>query len=261
MRVSAEPVATSEPHSELIRELCDEATRSQSSHAYRDKVLELLSERIEVDAALFHELSPRVPLARAAFKGLDLAVLDSSSRGWDEMAVRLQPLLDVALRQSGAATDAEAFPRGSRSRRDWETRIAKPLGIRGLLIGHLLRHGRVISAVVLMRRSRGFSRAERVWLGKLLPCLTLGDSYWQFAGQQRFAGMLAAPICRDQRLTARQRQIVEGVALGRTNRQIAAALEISPHTVRNILVEICERLGAGNRADVVRLAVLSTPRE
>ena len=77
---------------------------------------------------------------RARIARLDLAVLDSSSRGWDEMAVRLQPLLDVALRQSGAATDAEAFPRGSRSRRDWETRIAKPLGI-GVTQGEKLPSG------------------------------------------------------------------------------------------------------------------------
>jgi DNA-binding CsgD family transcriptional regulator len=48
------------------------------------------------------------------------------------------------------------------------------------------------------------------------------------------------------------------VALGRTNRQIAEMLRISPNTVRNTLANVCERLGAGNRADVVRLAVLSS---
>lgn len=243
---------------DLSRELCHVAMLVSTGRAYRTRVLELLRPHLAFDAALFHELSPRVPLSRAAVWGLDLDALTTNSAGWDETAVRLQPLLEVALAGGGAATDTEAFPRGSRSRREWDKRVAKPLGIGGLLAGHLLRHGRIISAVLLMRRRRGFTLDERAWLEELLPCLTLGDAYWQFAGQRRFAGMLARPVCRDQRLTPRQRQIVEGVALGRTNRQIAESLGISPNTVRNLLVAVCERLGAGNRADVVRLAVLGS---
>jgi DNA-binding CsgD family transcriptional regulator len=243
----------------LVRHLCDVAVKVSSVVEYRTHVLDALRLHLAFDAALFHELSPRVSLSRAAVWGLEPGAIDANRASWDETAVRLQPLLEVALAQGGAATDSEAFPRGSRSRREWEQRIAKPLGIQSLLVGHLLRHGRVISAVILMRRRKGFTRAERIWLAELLPCLTLGDAYWQFAGKRRFDGMLAQPVCRDQRLTARQREIVEGVALGRTNLQIAEGLGISPHTVRNILVEVCARLGAGNRADVVRLAVLSAP--
>lgn len=245
--------------SDLVRELCAMAVHANGVAEYRMGVLEALGARLTFDAALFHELSPRVPLTRAAVVGIEPGLLEMNSAGWDETAVRLQPLLDVALRQGGAATDVEAFPKGSRSRREWERRIAKPLDIRGLLVGHLLRQGRVISAVLLMRRSAGFTRSERAWLGELLPCLTLGDAYFQPVGQRRFGGMLTRPVCRDQRLTARQREVVEGVALGRTNRQIAETLGVSPHTVRNLLVQVCERLGAGNRADVVRLAVLGAP--
>jgi DNA-binding CsgD family transcriptional regulator len=244
-------------NSELVRQLCEVAVQVSSVAEYRTGVLDMLRPHIAFDAALFHELSPRVSLSRAAMIGFEPGQVHASSASWDETAVRLQPLLELALAQGGAATDTEAFPNGSRSRREWEQGLAKRLGIRHLLAGHLLRHGRVISALLLMRRRKAFTRAERAWLGGLLSCLTLGDSYWQFAGQGRFAGMLAQPVCRDQRLTARQRQVVEGVALGRTNRQIGEMLGVSPHTVRNILALVCERLGAGNRADVVRLAVLT----
>jgi DNA-binding CsgD family transcriptional regulator len=244
---------------ELVRELCEVAVQVSSVVEHRTRVLRALRERLEFDAALFHELSPRVPLSRGAVYGFEPALIDASSASWDETAVRLQPLLELALEQGGAATDTEAFPVASRSRREWEQRIAKPLGMRSLLAGHLLRQGRVLSAVLLMRRRKSFTRAERLWLASLLPCLTLGDAFWQVGRKRRYSGMLIQPVCRDQRLTSRQRQIVEGVALGRTNRQIAEALGVSPHTVRNILAEVCERLGAGNRADVVRLAVLSTP--
>lgn len=236
--------------------LCEVAVHATGIADYRTRVLSLLGVYLNFDAGLFHELSPRVPLARAGVVGLTPEAIEAHSAGWDETAVKLQPLLEIALRQSGAATDAEAFPPRTRSRIAWQQGVAKPLGIQALLVGHLCSRGRVIAGIVLMRRRGVFTRGERCWLGGLLPCLTIGDAYWQHGESERHVGLLAQPVCRDQRLTARQRQVVEGVALGRTNRQIAEALGVSPHTVRNLLVQVCERLGAGNRADVVRLAVL-----
>jgi DNA-binding CsgD family transcriptional regulator len=251
-------MAAPTPIPALIRELCSMAMSAGELADYRHAVLERLRREIHFDAALFHELSPRVPLSRAAIMGIDESLLRVNSAGWDEAAVYLQPMMDVALRQGGAVTDLEAFPLHSRRRREWGRRVAKPLGITGLLAGHLMSRGRILGAVVLMRRKRSFNRSERHWLGCLLECLTLGDAYWQTFEQDRFAGLLIQPVCRDQRLTPRQRQVVEAVALGRTNRQIAEMLRISPNTVRNTLANVCERLGAGNRADVVRLAVLSS---
>ncbi len=61
--------------------------------------------------------------------------------------------------------------------------------------------------------------------------------------------------CTDQRLTPRQRAIVEHVALGHTNAQIGLALGLSPYSVRNQLVQVFAAVGASNRADLVRLAV------
>lgn len=62
--------------------------------------------------------------------------------------------------------------------------------------------------------------------------------------------------CHDQRLTPRQREIVELIALGHTNQAIASTFGRSANTVGNQLAEAMRRLGAANRADVVRLAVL-----
>ena len=66
-----------------------------------------------------------------------------------------------------------------------------------------------------------------------------------------------APACVDGRLTARQRDIVSRVALGQTNAQIATALGLSANTVRNHLARVFARIGASNRAELVRLAVLT----
>lgn len=254
-QLHAESPKPKEP--DAIAVLCRTALDSTGLTDFRGRVLALLRECLHYDAAIFHELSPRVPLESAAMHGVDPGLFGKTTDDWDEMAVQFQPLLDVALRQEGAATDDEAFPLGSRIRRNWERRFARPLGIRGLLIGHLTTGGRIISGVVLLRRKRGFTRGERHAFAQLLPCLTLGDSYWQNAEKRAYSGLLTQPICRDQRLTPRQRQIVEGVALGRTNWQIAETLGVSPNTVRNLLAQVCQRLEAANRADVVRLAVLS----
>lgn len=243
---------------DVVRELCALALRAADALAFRTAVLAVLRREMGFDAAIFHELSPRVPMSHAALFGLDPSTVEQNSRGWDEIAVHLQPLIEVAAQQNGAATDLEAFPRGTRSRREWERRVARPFGITGMLIGHLQSRGRVVSGVVLMRRRKLFTRGERLWLGQLLECLTLCDVYWQRQTHPEYAGLLLRPVCRDQRLTVRQREVVEGVALGRTNRQIGDLLGISANTVRNTLAEVCERLGASNHADVVRLAVLSS---
>lgn len=55
-------------------------------------------------------------------------------------------------------------------------------------------------------------------------------------------------------LTERQQQIVNLAARGASNKEIAQALGIAPHTVKNHLAQIFEKLGASNRAQAVLLA-------
>jgi len=55
-------------------------------------------------------------------------------------------------------------------------------------------------------------------------------------------------------LSARELQIVDGLARGLTNRAIAEELYLSVHTVRNHVQRICRRLGASSRLEVVVIA-------
>jgi len=55
-------------------------------------------------------------------------------------------------------------------------------------------------------------------------------------------------------LTPRQREVLRMVASGATNKEIAQILQIAPHTVKNHLAQIFERLGASNRAQAASLA-------
>jgi DNA-binding NarL/FixJ family response regulator len=56
-------------------------------------------------------------------------------------------------------------------------------------------------------------------------------------------------------LTSRQAQIVTMVTEGLPNKEIASALGVSEHTVRNHLFRIYERLGVTNRVELIFYAL------
>jgi DNA-binding NarL/FixJ family response regulator len=56
------------------------------------------------------------------------------------------------------------------------------------------------------------------------------------------------------RLSEREREVVELIASGATNREIAERLIISPHTVKEYTSSAYRKLGARNRADAVKRA-------
>ena len=55
-------------------------------------------------------------------------------------------------------------------------------------------------------------------------------------------------------LTEREREVLDLIAAGSTNREIAQALFLSPHTVKEHTSALYRKLGARNRADAVQRA-------
>ena len=62
-------------------------------------------------------------------------------------------------------------------------------------------------------------------------------------------------------LSPRQREVLEFVACGMSNKQIAAKLNISPRTVETYRAWVMERIGAQNVADLVRKVSSFLPTE
>lgn len=62
-------------------------------------------------------------------------------------------------------------------------------------------------------------------------------------------------------LSPRQREVLEFVASGMSNKQIAAKLSISPRTVETYRAWVMERIGAQNVADLVRKVSAFLPTE
>ncbi len=56
-------------------------------------------------------------------------------------------------------------------------------------------------------------------------------------------------------LSARERQVIQHLAGGMTNRDIANALKLSPHTVKNYLFRIFDKLGVSSRTELLYLTM------
>lgn len=243
------------PGPPLESQLAELARTSEDLPTFRKAALVSLQKAVPSDVGLFHELSPRSPLSRAAMINVNAQWLSASLSTWDEMAVLFGAIVNDGQAHGGVGLARRAFNGRTAIRREWTKRIA-PLGVTDLVMLHLVVHDRIISAVVLGRkRARTvFSDGELDTLAQLAPILSVCDAWLQQrAGAP--AGMPVAVRCMDGRLTPRQQSIVEQVALGHADHEIAQALQISPNTVRNLLVTIRARLGAANRAEVVHRAV------
>ena len=65
----------------------------------------------------------------------------------------------------------------------------------------------------------------------------------------------ARPKARSDRLTERERDVLERLAEGRPTEEIAALLHVSPHTVRSRVKTILRKLDARNREHAVAIAL------
>lgn len=61
-------------------------------------------------------------------------------------------------------------------------------------------------------------------------------------------------------LTPRESEVLHLVAQGQTNKEIAAALYVSPLTIRTHLEHVYEKLGVGNRTEAVARVLAAEPR-
>jgi hypothetical protein len=155
--------ATELPQPKVLQTLLSVSELGQRSAdlvRYREGVLDLLQTLVRFDVALFYEFSPRVPLTRAAVRGIELATIAAGLAAWDDNAVLFERLRELALKQVGVASANEAFARDARSRAAWRERVCMPWGVQSVLMGHAIVNER-ISCVVSTNGSRRAS--ERSW--------------------------------------------------------------------------------------------------
>ncbi|MEX2179514.1 MAG: response regulator transcription factor [Gemmatimonadaceae bacterium] len=88
-----------------------------------------------------------------------------------------------------------------------------------------------------------------------------GDSYFSEAMAQRLDAARASEHDRTERagkvalLTPREREVLRGIVQGRTNKEIAALLQISSRTVESHRESLMQKLGVRHVAALTRLAM------
>jgi DNA-binding CsgD family transcriptional regulator len=129
---------------------------------------------------------------------------------------------------------------------EWYSSVWKPLGIDDSLRVWLpapVGRARVIN---LERSGRNFTERERSLLEFLRPALI---KMHEAASSRRRQQGLGSP-----RLTRRETEILGWIADGKTTREIAAILVVSPHTVRKHIEHILEKLDVRTRSAAVARA-------
>jgi two-component system response regulator FixJ len=74
------------------------------------------------------------------------------------------------------------------------------------------------------------------------------------------ADTLFAPFQGEDQLTPREREVLEKIALGASNKEAGRQLGISPRTIEVHRARIMEKLGARNTADLVRIVYSDSRR-
>ncbi len=110
-----------------------------------------------------------------------------------------------------------------------------------------------------------FSKHERLEnLCKCIRCVHEGQVWARSVELEHALEALAnSPLVRATNhkgldlLSARERQVVQNLAAGMTNREIAESLGLSRHTIKNYLFRIFDKLGVSSRTELLYLTMSS----
>jgi DNA-binding CsgD family transcriptional regulator len=143
--------------------------------------------------------------------------------------------------------------RRRRRQTEWYSTVWKPLGIDDSLRVWLPAPAGRARVINLERRGRNFTERERSLLEFIRPALIKMH-------------LAASSRCRrngpeSQLLTRRETEILGWIARGKTSREIAAILVISPYTVRKHVEHILEKLEVSTRSAAVARAFPTLSRE
>jgi DNA-binding NarL/FixJ family response regulator len=180
----------------------------------------------------------------------DIVVVGEASDGAEGIAAaaRLQPdvtIVDLAMPGTGGLA---AIP---------ELRRVAP---RSAILVFTMHHNAAYVHEAMRAGARGYvlKSAAKEELGAAIRALRAGGGYLQ----PEITGTVLRRLMGDARvagehglLTVREIQVLEFVADGKSNKEIAAALSIAEDTVKTHLRRLFEKLGAADRAQAVAIAL------
>jgi len=193
---------------------------------------------VPCDVVAYHERADRQEVRDVVWIGEPLGpvtpeIREADRRWWHQ---------DLLIQADGARTYSDFWTQREFHRTELYQETARPLGVEYMMrlwIGALVEGG---AALEFDRSTTDFSERDRKVLDLLQPHLR---QFRVNAARRQARAAAAAP--GDERLTPREREILELVADGRTNAEVAQLLWVSPSTVRKHLENAYAKLGVHTR--------------
>lgn len=184
---------------------------------------------------------------RAVFAALDVEVIGEATTGDDAvtLALELQPDVVVMDLQMPQGNGIEATRR--------ITRASPHIGI--LVLTMFDDDDSVFSAIRAGARGYLLKGVAQVEIARAVTAVAAGEAIYGPAIAQRIAVFFdIAPegrVSAFPRLTNREREVLELVAAGASNADIARRLVVSPKTVRNHVSNVFAKLHVADRAQAI----------
>lgn len=106
------------------------------------------------------------------------------------------------------------------------------------------------------------SHADMSTLMKCIECVSMGQIWANAEQLDQLIRSLSLPrslsvtnVVGDSLLSNREEQVLQLLAEGLSNREVATALKLSEHTVKNHIFRIFDKLGVSNRMEAVLCAI------
>jgi RNA polymerase sigma factor (sigma-70 family) len=222
-----------------------EAAEVDGQRSFPEPVLEAMRRLVPCDVVAFHDRTggePAVSQVGEPRAPVTTEIRDAARRHWFECP--LTPMRG-ARKYSDVLTRREFHALGLYQE------CARPLGIEDVF-RVWLGPGADGARIEFDRAQRSFTERDRAVLDILGRHL---EQSWRRAARRR---VFAERLNRSDPLTPREREILELVAEGRTNDEVAKLLWISPATVRKHLENAYEKLDVHTRTGAVAALRAST---
>jgi DNA-binding CsgD family transcriptional regulator len=213
---------------------------------FAELVLPGLDRLIGSDVLTYNEVSPT---AQVRYADYPAGALDPATQAIFEAHVHEHPLIShYRATGSGAAVKISDFLSQRQFHRlGLYAEFYRPIPVEHqIAISMLCPDGEVIG-IALNRQRSDFTEADRAVLG-LLRAPLMGALLRARKRQRAHSAQSTAALASLAALTDREMQVLELVALGRTNAAIAHTLGVSPRTIAKHLEHIYRKLGVASRA-------------
>jgi DNA-binding CsgD family transcriptional regulator len=211
------------------------------ANPFPERVLEALRRLVPCDVVAYHERREPFQAPEIVYAGEPRGSMTPAIRAAHRRYRNEDPLVpgEGARKYSDFLSRREYHHLGLYQEAD------RPLGIEYMMRLWLDPRGAGRARLEFDRAGPDFNERDRAVLDLLLPHLR------QFRRSAIIRRRPHPPPGRESVVTPREREILEHIAQGRTNAQVASLLLISPDTVRKHLENAYRKLGVHNRTGAV----------